>query len=286
MQTMRNDFCAFILTNGRPDHVTTYTLLRRSGYTGKIYIVIDDDDEAQDRYIERYGDEVLIFSKDEIAATFDEGDNFSDRRTITYARNACWQLAKQVGCKYFIQLDDDYNAFRYRLDGNRQYTNVIVKTLDRLFSLLVDYLTITPFLSIAISQGGDHVGGGTGTYLKAIKSKRKAMNTFVCATDRPFQFVGRMNEDVNTYTGLQRRGGAFLSFMWMMVNQLPTQNTAGGMSEFYRNIGTYVKSFYSVMYAPSCVKISMLGTANRRVHHRVYWNNTAACIIDEKWAKK
>ncbi|HHV0077680.1 hypothetical protein [Escherichia coli] len=30
---MRDDFCAFILTHGRPDKVLTYRTLRRAGYT-------------------------------------------------------------------------------------------------------------------------------------------------------------------------------------------------------------------------------------------------------------
>ncbi|WP_277611348.1 hypothetical protein [Escherichia coli] len=29
---MRDDFCAFILTHGRPDKVLTYRTLRRAGY--------------------------------------------------------------------------------------------------------------------------------------------------------------------------------------------------------------------------------------------------------------
>ncbi|MEW3551668.1 hypothetical protein MZV21_26770 [Escherichia coli] len=39
---MRDDFCAFILTHGRPDKVLTYRTLRRAGYTGKIFIVVDE----------------------------------------------------------------------------------------------------------------------------------------------------------------------------------------------------------------------------------------------------
>lgn len=31
---MRDDFCAFILTHGRPDKVLTYRTLRRAGYGG------------------------------------------------------------------------------------------------------------------------------------------------------------------------------------------------------------------------------------------------------------
>lgn len=44
---MRDDFCAFILTHGRPDKVLTYRTLRRAGYTGKIFIVVDDEDKTR-----------------------------------------------------------------------------------------------------------------------------------------------------------------------------------------------------------------------------------------------
>ena len=30
-------------------------------------------------------------------------------RAIVYARNACFDLAKDLGITYFIQLDDDYD---------------------------------------------------------------------------------------------------------------------------------------------------------------------------------
>ena len=103
---MRDDFCAFILTHGRPDRVHTYTTLQRAGYTGKVFIVIDDEDKTADQYRATFGNKVLQFSKEEISTRFDEGDNFEDRRTITYARNACFELARAVGCRYFIELHD------------------------------------------------------------------------------------------------------------------------------------------------------------------------------------
>ncbi|WP_274619469.1 ParB/Srx family N-terminal domain-containing protein [Escherichia coli] len=46
------------------------------------------------------------------------------------------------------------------------------------------------------------------------------------------------------------------------------------------------KSFYSVMYAPSCVKISLMGASHKRIHHQVTWNNAAVKILHEKYRKK
>lgn len=75
---MCDDFCAFILTNGRPEKIHTYNLLKRSGYTGKIFIVIDDVEKTREQYLEKFGDKVLVFSKEDIASQFDEADNFGD----------------------------------------------------------------------------------------------------------------------------------------------------------------------------------------------------------------
>ncbi len=75
-------FCAFILTHGRPDKVLTYRTLRRAGYTGKIFIVVDDEDKTRHQYMAEFGEQVLVFSKADIASRFDEADNFCDRRSI------------------------------------------------------------------------------------------------------------------------------------------------------------------------------------------------------------
>lgn len=107
---MRSDFVVFILTHGRADSVITDKTLRKCGYTGPIVYVIDNEDKAAAEYYARYKN-VVMFDKPKIAKTFDEADNFDDRRAIVYARNACFQIARKLGYKYFIELDDDYDVF-------------------------------------------------------------------------------------------------------------------------------------------------------------------------------
>ena len=279
---MREDFCAFILTHGRPDRVHTYNTLKRAGYTGKVYIVIDDEDKTADEYRKRYGDNVLQFCKAEVAARIDEGDNFNDRRAIIYARNACWDLARLVGCRYFIQLDDDYSHFnsRFRSSG-KPCTAMIRKTCDAFLTALLEFYESIPAASLAMAQGGDYIGGGTQDKRRL---SRKCMNTFFCDTERPFQFFGRINEDVNTYTCGGRMGWLFLTAVPAFVNQAVTQTQGGGMTETYIDGGTYIKTFYSVMYAPSCVKIGMMGdprSPHYRIHHKINWLNTAPKILRE-----
>lgn len=288
---MRDDFCAFIISHGRPDHVYTFNSLLSGGYTGKIYIVIDDEDTTAEKYREKFGARVLQFCKADYAAKLDEGDNTGKRISTIYARAALFDLAASVGCRYFIQLDDDYPSWMYlRIDSSFQYANIGVRhCIDDVFSALIEFLDRSGAITVCASQGGDHIGGaGDGSSANSPRLRRKAMNSFVCSTDRPWSMFGRMNEDVNTYVTDGRRGVLFFTAQQIQINQLPTQSNAGGMSGLYLDSGTYVKSFYSVMYAPSCVKIGTLNdprAPNYRVHHKISWEIAVPKIIGEQWRR-
>ena len=285
---MRNkDFIIFILSNGRANKILTIKTLERYGYTGQYKIIIDDDDETSDEYYELFGDKVIMFSKEEISETFDECDNFKDRRSIVYARNACFQIAKDLGIKYFMQLDDDYRGFEYRFTTNIKLSTgpQYLKSIDGVLDAYLDFYKTTNFKSIAMSQGGDFIGGSDG-FLSSLTRRRKCMNTFFCSTDREFKFIGRINEDVNTYTRYGSIGKLFLTIPNIGIKQSITQQTSGGMSNIYEDNGTYIKSFYSVIVQPSSVKVSMLsGNSGNRLHHRVDWKKTTPMIISEKYKK-
>jgi len=278
---------AFILTNGRPDRVHTYSTLRKCGYTGPIVLLVDDQDKTKEEYVKRYPHETVIFNKEEIAKTFDNGDNFKDMRAIIYARNAAFEVAKDLGITYFIELDDDYTNFNYRFDEKLNYKYSSTTNLDKVFKTMLEFLKNTPGMSsLAMCQNGDYMGGEEGTNASRVMLKRKAMNSFICSTERPFKFVGRVNEDVNTYTRLANTGLLVFSTNQVSLQQKQTQTNAGGMTEMYLDSGTYVKSFYSVMYQPSSVKVGVLrGQANSRMHHNVSWKHSVPKILRESVKK-
>jgi hypothetical protein len=281
-----NNFCVFILTHGRPHKQITYKSLRKQGYTGKVYFVIDDEDDTADQYYSLYGDKVIMFNKSEIAETFDEADNFNDKRSIVYARNACFQIAKDLGIEYFTQLDDDYNSFFFKFDNNYNYTDKYIIDLDKTYSIFLKYFKSIPAISIAFAQGGDFIGGRySEKYAYQIVPTRKCMNTFICSTKRAFKFIGRINEDVNVYTYFGSKGFLMLTIPNIAIVQTTTQTNKGGMTDIYLNNGTYIKSFYTVMYCPSFVKIALMGTAHKRLHHMVKWKNAVPVILDEKYKK-
>lgn len=80
---MRKDFACIVISHGRPE-CSTVKVLRECGYTGKIYIVVDDEDKTLPDYVERYGADVHVFNKEE---NFDTGDLGGSKGIATYARN-------------------------------------------------------------------------------------------------------------------------------------------------------------------------------------------------------
>tara|TARA_R100000329_G_scaffold127926_1_gene106656 strand:+ start:89 stop:952 length:864 start_codon:yes stop_codon:yes gene_type:complete len=283
---MNKDFAVFIMVYGRPQKEWTYKTLRKCGYTGQVYFVGDDLDVTINEYKKKYGDKLIIFDKKKSAKGLDTGDNTGDFRSTLFASNKIFELAKERGIKYFFIMCDDYFEFNYRFDNHCNYvTNKYVGNLDATFNSMVKFMkTNTQVSSIAMAQTGDFIGGEKGSMVKggSIIVKRKVMNTFLCSTERRFKFMGRLNEDITTYINLGSKGFVFLTIPLLAINQKQTQSAKGGLTEVYKKYGTYVKSFFSVMYNPSSVKVYLMGESNKRLHHRVSWNNAVPKILNEK----
>lgn len=277
-----DEFIVFILTHGRPDNLRTVTTLRKQGYTGQIHLIIDDQDSRADEYF-ALDLPVHQFNKSQLASQTDCGDNFAQMATITHARNASYQIAQKIGAKYWTQLDDDYHAFNWRFYayGNPKK----IHDLDRVWAALLSFYKAVPASCVAMSQGGDWIGGKNNQAARTPKLRRKAMNSFICSNDRPMQFVGTFNEDVATYTSKGQRGKLFFTVPWVSLEQMQTQSQEGGITELYLNYGTYTKAFSTVTMSPSCVKVGMLRDRKSRIHHQVIWRNCVPKILDEKHRK-
>ena len=286
--SMQSDFAIFILTHGRPTNIKTMATLKECGYTGRLYLVVDDEDKTLDKYIANFGkDRVVVFNKKEMADQVDEGNNFDERRTITHARNACFKIAKDLGIKYFMELDDDYISFEYRYVSRcgEKLKVHYVSNLDAVLGLYLEFYKATGFSSMAFAQGGDFIGGVENKYATKKPLIRKCMNSFICSTERPFQFIGAMNEDVNTYVTLGSRGVLFGTIPMISLVQTATQSQKNGITDMYLRFGTYCKAFTTVMMHPSSVRISMMNTSNPRIHHLIKWQNTTPMIISEEHKK-
>lgn len=282
----RSDFAVFILTFGRPDVITINTLLDETKkYNQDYYLICSDDDKKLDEYMEKFGDRVIVFNKDIAAKYVDTGDNLEKMNIVVYARNMTFAIARELGYQYYCELDDDYTEFRQRFYDNKEdklasHYNV---DFDRMFMAHVEFLKNTPSTVITMAQMGDYIGGAANKYAWQ-GYQRKVMNSFFCDVDRPFFFDGTINEDVNYYVQAGRLGILNFNLFGYTLNQRQTQAHSGGLTEHYLDGGTYLKSFYSVMFCPSSVKVGMLSHGKgARMHHRVDSKTTYPCIIDEKY---
>lgn len=283
-RNMETNFAVFIMVYGRPSNNLTYNTLRKSGYTGKIYLVGDNTDATIDEYKSIYGDELLVFDKIEVSKKYDSGDNSGDLRSTMYAANTIFDLAEQNSIEYFYIMCDDYYEFTYKFNDEIKGAK-LCRDMDSIFRKAVSFYKTTNALSIAFAQTGDFIGGIDNGKAAYRFSKRKAMNSFLCSTSRRFDFVGRMNEDVTTYVNLGQRGSLFLTVPVFAINQKDTQQVKKGLTELYVDNGTYVKSMFSVIYNPSCVKASMMNANHKRIHHSIKWVNTTPMIISERHKK-
>lgn len=282
---MRDDFAIFILTHQRPTRVHTYTTLRRQGYTGRIVLLVDDEDPTLPEYRERFGDEVVVFSKAEAAALCDPADLTPGKGTPLYARNASFGIAEAMGLSWFCQYDDDYSYFAHRwlTPQGGSAPMVPVRSMDEALDRLIEFADDTNADCVAMSQGGDHLGGGTGSLPSHLR--RKVMNTFLFRVGNPWPFLGRLNDDVNMYVVHGSRGALFLTVMRLQCQQKETQQAEGGLTDMYREAGTYVKSFSTVMMHPSSVTVNIMRSKYGRAHHRIDWRRTVPMIVSDRHRK-
>jgi len=288
-----NNFCVYILSHKRADNINTLKTLRKQGYTGKIYIIIDNEDPELDKYLRIYGKEnIKIFNKQEAINITDSMDNFQKRDCVVYARNYLFKIAREMDIKYFLVLDDDYNRFTYTFDSNGRYITRqnLIQNMDEIISIYLEFYKNTPqLISLAFAQSGDFMGGVLGNVpFRFVNNEipRKVMNAFFCSVDRPFKFYGSINEDTTAYAWLGSQGKLFITLPVVRLCQKLTQIQKGSLTDVYLELGTYVKSFYTLMTLPQVVKITEMGVKYTRLHHSLHWNNIIPCIVPEEYKRK
>lgn len=278
------NFACFILTHGRPDNQKTLQTLQKQGYTGKTYLIVDNEDKTLSEYQKKY-DNVVVFDKEEAAKITDRGDIIQKKNTVLFARNMCHKIAKDLGLEYFCELDDDYHELGYRYIKGKELKQIHFD-VDPIFDAYIDLLNSTNALCVCMAQMGDFIGGKQSFgYALNKRCIRKAMNAYFMRTDRPYKFVGRMNDDVNTYVTLNHKGNLLFTYARCAINQAETQQQAGGLTDMYKENGTYMKSFYSVMYCPSAVKVATMNSSHPRLHHKINWNACTPKIIRQEYKK-
>ena len=305
------DFVILILSYGRPDFLKSHTwnVLNKVKSKARRVIVMSDDDKTIPQYKEMYGeDAVFVFNKIESERKYDIdlldcywGKSLSRKATV-WARNEQFRIARELGYRWFMVLDDDYREIimRHKMVRADDGTDFFPTFKEMLFTpsdehgsifdkCCVKYFNIlnsAPWLySTAFSQCGDFIGGCKSIMVKKRPWRWKAMNVFFCDTEKEYRYYGRFNDDVNAYVLNGRRGQMSLTLSSPSINQEPTQKVKGGVTDLYKMFGTYVKSLTSAVACPSSVSVSCMGTVAPRVHHSIDWSVMCPAVLDASWCK-
>lgn len=102
----------FIPSKGRPQCLTA-RYLSEIGYTSNFVIVVGDDDDTYQQYVDTWGTgSVVLFDKEEAARKTDMMDAFGDTRAsgVAPARNAIIDIARDMGLDRCWLMDDDYDS--------------------------------------------------------------------------------------------------------------------------------------------------------------------------------
>lgn len=287
--------CIFILSNDRADTIKSTSFLEYYECKYPYYVVVDDEDPQLKEYKEKFGEKLIVFNKKEMRKKMnvDMGDNFDKYHNCVIIRNGCFYLAEKMGYDYFLELDDDYTRLSYKVDleNTLKDVKVPVKDFNKILDIHLELLEKTPVKAIAFGQAGDFIGGVNSSLVKN-GYKRKLMNFIFFKTKDYLKFSGTLNDDVTCYAHEGNLGNFMFTSQFLSVTQPETQEVEGGLTTIYDDMGTYVKSFYSILYQPSSIKIATFAGSNKdakgqaRIHHHVYFNESLPKLISEKYKKQ
>lgn len=279
---MRN-YAVFILSHGRAESISTVRMLENGNYTGEWFVVIDDEDEEANLYYEKFGEHVIQFCKKEIAEKTDTCDMDDDRRVGVFARNFIIDEAKRRGYKYHLQLDDDFNSIDYRYIVKDKLKAKKCTQFDKLFDAFAEYLESADITWLSFGVSSFYMGGVNPNVEAGLI--RKTVCSFFINTYKTPYFFCRMNDDITTNAVWTSRGRIMFSVMPVQMEMKGTQQVDGGMTEIYKENGTYRKSYYTVMAAPSFSIIACQGVRDMRLHHEIRWDYCAPKILNESLKK-
>lgn len=257
-----------IKTHGRPDKQLTYHTLRDAGYTGDIFLILDNEDclSEYNRFIDDKHDPNMfchIFDKHTLVNEVDSGTNHPKRDVNLYAWVACERFAKRHGDEFFIMADDDITGFRYRyLEDGHLKSLKITQNLDVIFDEVENYMLTADIAAMSTGIPQMYFNSDLNSNLH----KWRVPYTFVFRNARhKMNWVSEYEEDIITAINSANEG-KYMSVLPVIQRDTVTMGSnAGGMHDSY--INSFRNAQYGHIWHPSCEQIK-------------YYKNKWMCYID------
>lgn len=277
---MKNDYAVFIISHKRPE-VETLKTINGAGYTGEYFIVVDDKDLTIEKYKSRYGDHVLVFSKEEMLKETDTIDNYQILNAAVYAMNYCIKYSREKGYKYIAIFDDDTKKISLRYESEGKLKSYDIRDFDKVLELYINFLEKSNFLCVSFLPSARLIGG-----LKSdVWEKREysnVANIFIIRTDSPY-FQGSLYQDL-TYSVLNNYRGKLVKALLPVIyyQEPPENNLNGGLAETYTKYSKYTSIFHTVIACPSAVSIK---ASNDNIQIFAHKDAYVPKILSETWKK-
>lgn len=244
------NYAVYIISHKRAQAISTIDALRESGYTGKIYVVVDDKDPQLTSYKQKYKDSLLIFTKSDYSHIdlYDLNPSFD---SAVIPKHAVFDFAKRHGVEGVIILDDDMDNFRYRFyDKQGKLRNSAIQcdhALDKVFEACFGFLSETNVpCCISFLPAGRFFPDTMSKFI------RQCVNMFICRVDFGSRWTGRFADDENTFTKQNTIGALMFSLQQINFTSktYDVSKNDGGMDTLNRSQSHYSRHFQLILGNP------------------------------------
>lgn len=277
-----------ICTHGRPDKQYTLEALRKAGYTGKIILVVDDEDDTVNALASKYthytdsSTSVCIFCKQDYIDKVDYGPKLF-RKVILYGKCACEQLAKELNLDAFVISDDDTKQFRFRWveDGKLRAVN-ITKDFDSVFEAFTEYMLTADITALSFGYTSSYLKGTQVFEPHVLCNNRVAYNFVFRNTKHDVDWRGSYGEDLITACTSGIKGNIWMNIPTVQNDMVVQGKSSGGMTELYKSQDSFELVQCETMYCPTSMTAQYYKT---RWYGAVQRENTFPKIISSRHSK-
>ena len=261
---MRSDFAIFILTHGRPHNQDTLSALEKAGYTGNVYLVVDDLDETKDEYKSLYLN-VLVFNKMKYVESSETGVSNPHIKFALFARNAIEDFARTMHLNYFAMVDDDLTKFRFRYEEDGKLRSLDVKDMDALLTSYIAFMESGNIATTSLASQFQFVGGVSSVPKPNSQKLRMCFNFYLRSVKHRVDWLSNICHDRITSIIHNRKGQMWFQIPFVQYDMRELHGiNEGGNSDVYREITDFYRIFFSTLFLPDC---------NYAMHWRNGWVN-------------
>lgn len=273
-----DNFGIYIVSHGKPNDCWTADMILNSGYSGDVWIVLDDEDPTIDLYRAKYGDRIVVFNKDEMIDAIDTMSSEIIRKVPVYGRQASLIDARQRGYKFYSVWDDDIRELNARFINGDKLDSAHIGNIQELFEAVIEFLEETNAGGFGFRFSSSFIGGQNGPYKDVYDPVMT--QSFFLPIDAP-DWRAAFSEDFVVSMDLWNEGRAVFSWYSVSMNTPTALKGDGGAREEYDKSSRYSILFPIFLAYPSVGKFRYMKN-DIRLFRNADWTPK---ILSDRWKK-